>query len=106
MGDLPCHVPCAARRQFGLIKQNAIRSPALLGQMTGQPAPHDTAADDHHPGVGGEGFYRQGVVSFPDRARWLQDIRKSGDLGWLYADMVEAAIRNVEDTFAGSTQRQ
>ncbi len=43
---------------------------------------------------------RQGAVSFPDRARWLQDIRKSGDLGGLYADMVEAAIRNVEETFA------
>ena len=44
---------------------------------------------------------RQGAVSFPDRARWLQDIRKSGDLGGLYADMAEAAIRNLEDTFAG-----
>lgn len=44
---------------------------------------------------------RKGAVSFPDRARWLQDIRKSGDLGGLYADMAEAAIRNVEDTFAG-----
>lgn len=44
---------------------------------------------------------RQGAVSFPDRARWLQNIRKSGDLGGLYADMAEAAIRNVEDTFAG-----
>jgi len=44
---------------------------------------------------------RRGAVSFPDRARWLQDIRKSGDLGGLYADMVEAAIRNVEETFAG-----
>ncbi len=44
---------------------------------------------------------RNGAVSFPDRARWLQDIRKSGDLGGLYADMVEGAIRNLEDTFAG-----
>ena len=43
---------------------------------------------------------RQGAVSFPDRARWLQDIRKSGDLGGLYADMVEGAIRNLEETFA------
>ncbi len=43
---------------------------------------------------------RQGSVSFPDRARWLQDIRKSGDLGGLYADMVDAAIKNLEDTFA------
>lgn len=43
---------------------------------------------------------RQGTASFPDRARWLQDIRKSGDLGGLYADMAEAAIRNLEETFA------
>jgi len=43
---------------------------------------------------------RQGSVSFPDRARWLQDIRRSGDLGGLYADMAEAALRNVEETFA------
>lgn len=43
---------------------------------------------------------RNGAVSFPDRARWLQDIRKSGDLGGLYADMAEGAIRNLEDTFA------
>ncbi|MGP6089370.1 MurR/RpiR family transcriptional regulator [Antarctobacter jejuensis] len=44
---------------------------------------------------------RQGTATFPDRARWLQDIRKSGDLGGLYADMAEAAIRNLEETFAG-----
>ena len=43
---------------------------------------------------------RSGSVSFQDRARWLQDIRKSGELGGLYADMVEGAIRNIEDTFA------
>lgn len=43
---------------------------------------------------------RQGSVTFPDRARWLQDIRKSGELGGLYADMVGSAIRNIEDTFA------
>nr|WP_321251168.1 MurR/RpiR family transcriptional regulator [uncultured Ruegeria sp.] len=44
---------------------------------------------------------RKGSVSFPDRARWLQDIGKSGELGGLYADMVGAAIRNIEETFAG-----
>jgi len=44
---------------------------------------------------------RKGAVSFPDRARWLQDIRRSDDLGGLYADMVEGAIRNLEETFAG-----
>ncbi len=43
---------------------------------------------------------RKGAVSFPDRARWLQDIRKSDDLGGLYADIVEGAIRNLEETFA------
>jgi DNA-binding MurR/RpiR family transcriptional regulator len=46
---------------------------------------------------------RNGAVSFPDRARWLQDIRKSGDLGGLYADMAEAAIRNIEESFAATT---
>ncbi len=44
---------------------------------------------------------RQGQVSFPDRARWLQDIRKSGDLGGLLADMAEATLRNIEETYAG-----
>ncbi|RBW60713.1 MurR/RpiR family transcriptional regulator [Ruegeria sp. A3M17] len=44
---------------------------------------------------------RQGRVSFPDRARWLQDIGKSGELGGLYADMIGAAICNIEETFAG-----
>ncbi|WP_170772749.1 MurR/RpiR family transcriptional regulator [Ruegeria lacuscaerulensis] len=44
---------------------------------------------------------RRGGVSFPDRARWLQDIGKSGELGGLYADMIGAAIRNIEETFAG-----
>ncbi len=45
---------------------------------------------------------RQGAVALPDRARWLQDIRKSGDLGGLYADMAAAAIRNLEETFAAT----
>ncbi|MGI9369225.1 MAG: MurR/RpiR family transcriptional regulator [Ruegeria sp.] len=44
---------------------------------------------------------RRGSVSFPDRARWLQSIGKSGELGGLYADMVGAAIQNIEETFAG-----
>lgn len=44
---------------------------------------------------------RRGAVDFPDRVRWLQDIRKSDDLGELYADMVTEAIRNIEETFAG-----
>ncbi len=43
---------------------------------------------------------RRGGVNFPDRARWLQNIRKSGGIGGLYADMMESATRNIEDTFA------
>lgn len=43
---------------------------------------------------------RQGQMTFPDRARFLQDIGKSGHLGPLYADMVQAALRNIEETFA------
>ena len=44
---------------------------------------------------------RQGQVTFPDRARYLQDIGKSGHLGELYADMIQSALRNIEETFAG-----
>ena len=43
---------------------------------------------------------RRGAADFPDRARWLQDIRKSGDLGGLYADMVHDVLANLEETFA------
>lgn len=43
---------------------------------------------------------RAGFVGFPDRARWLQNMRKSGDMGGLYADMVQSAIQNLEMTFA------
>jgi DNA-binding MurR/RpiR family transcriptional regulator len=43
---------------------------------------------------------RRGAADFPDRARWLQDIRKSGDLGGLYADMVRDMLSTVEETFA------
>ncbi|MEM7473136.1 MAG: MurR/RpiR family transcriptional regulator [Pseudomonadota bacterium] len=46
---------------------------------------------------------RRGAADFPDRARWLQDIRKTGDLGGLYADMVRDVLANIEDTFAGIT---
>lgn len=44
---------------------------------------------------------RQGAVSFPDRVRWLQDIAGQGELGGLYADMVGAAMRNIQETFNG-----
>ncbi|MEM9061915.1 MAG: MurR/RpiR family transcriptional regulator [Pseudomonadota bacterium] len=43
---------------------------------------------------------RKGTMSFPDRARWLQDVRKGGDLGALYADMVQGALTNIEESFA------
>ena len=49
---------------------------------------------------------RNGQADFPDRARWLQDIRKTGDLGRLYADMVQDALRNIEETFAGISADQ
>ena len=44
---------------------------------------------------------RRGGMTFPDRARWLQDVRRGGDLGGLYADMVQGALSNIEETFAG-----
>ena len=44
---------------------------------------------------------RNGTASFPDRARWLQGISRSGELGGLYAEMAGAAMRNIEETFAG-----
>lgn len=43
---------------------------------------------------------RTGAAGFPDRARWLQDASMNGELGGLYADMVGAAIHNIEETFA------
>ncbi|WP_422049857.1 MurR/RpiR family transcriptional regulator [Shimia sp.] len=49
---------------------------------------------------------RRGAADFPDRARLLQDIQKSGDLGGLYADMVQSTLRNIEDSFAGISAEQ
>ena len=49
---------------------------------------------------------RNGSADFPDRARWLQDIRKSGNLGGLYADLVQSALRNIEETFSNTTAEQ
>jgi DNA-binding MurR/RpiR family transcriptional regulator len=49
---------------------------------------------------------RRGAVDFPDRARWLQDVRKSDDLGGLYADMVQEVLNNIEETFAGISADQ
>jgi len=44
---------------------------------------------------------RNGTVSFHDRARWLQGIRRSGEMGKFYAEMVHSILRNIEETFAG-----
>ncbi|MEL7114633.1 MAG: MurR/RpiR family transcriptional regulator [Pseudomonadota bacterium] len=44
---------------------------------------------------------RDGSASFPDRARWLQEQSGKGAMGALYAEMVGAALRNIEETFAG-----
>lgn len=44
---------------------------------------------------------REGSAGFPDRARWLQDQAGQGALGQIYADMVGAALKNIEDSFAG-----
>ena len=43
---------------------------------------------------------RRGPVSFPDRARWLQSLRASGQLDGLFAASVNAAIRNIEESFS------
>ena len=44
---------------------------------------------------------RLGTASFPDRARWLQEQAGKGAVGALYGDMVQSALRNIEETFAG-----
>jgi DNA-binding MurR/RpiR family transcriptional regulator len=49
---------------------------------------------------------RRGTASFPDRARWLQSLSARGELGRLYADMVNSALRNIEETFAGIDQQR
>ena len=48
---------------------------------------------------------RSGTASFPDRARWLQSIRQSGQMGDLYADMVTSMLSNIETTFAGIDEK-
>ena len=44
---------------------------------------------------------RDGSASFHDRARWLQAQAGKGAMGVLYADVVESALRNIEETLAG-----
>ena len=43
---------------------------------------------------------RMGRAGLPDRARWLQDIGKSGELGGLFADIARSAMENLEETFS------
>ncbi len=48
--------------------------------------------------------YREALVNgnsgFPDRARWLQDRLKSGDMGRIYGEMIAASMKNIEQTFS------
>ena len=41
---------------------------------------------------------RGGDLGFTDRARWLQKVSQDGQLGPLYADIIHAAIDNIEST--------
>lgn len=47
---------------------------------------------------------RTGQIKPQDRARWLQNVQKRGEMGQLYADMVNSALDNLEKTFAGIKQ--
>ena len=42
---------------------------------------------------------RKGAADTPDRARWLQNEAKAGNLGSLYSEMIKDAISNIEETF-------
>ena len=47
---------------------------------------------------------RAGEGAFSDRARWLQDIQKRGEMGALYAEMAQSALQNVQATFAATNE--
>jgi len=47
---------------------------------------------------------RSGEASLPNRARWLQDVQKRGEMGQLYAEMAESALRNIEASFAATNE--
>lgn len=49
---------------------------------------------------------RKGEISFPDRARWLQEVQRSGDLGGLYADLLQSTMENIEGCFANISTDQ
>ncbi|NIR61408.1 MAG: MurR/RpiR family transcriptional regulator [Gammaproteobacteria bacterium] len=46
---------------------------------------------------------RQGVESFPDRARWLQSLAQGGSHGQLFSQMAAANLSNIEQTFSGTS---
>lgn len=43
---------------------------------------------------------RDGQASLPDRARWLQQVQKRGEMGRLVADMAISTMRNIEEMYA------
>ncbi|MEM1298279.1 MAG: MurR/RpiR family transcriptional regulator [Pseudomonadota bacterium] len=52
--------------------------------------------------------YREDVLtsaSFPDRARWLQELGRGGALDGLYARMAAAALSTVEDLYAANAPK-
>ncbi len=49
---------------------------------------------------------RTGQIKPQDRARWLQDVQKRGEMGRLYAEMATSALGNLEKTFAGIKESQ
>ena len=48
----------------------------------------------------------QAAPGFQDRARWLQSLPGKGELGQLYTNMAEVAIKNIETTLAASDAMQ
>lgn len=48
---------------------------------------------------------RQGRETYPDRARWLQELAQRGEMAALYASSAESAIDNIEGFFAAADHR-
>jgi DNA-binding MurR/RpiR family transcriptional regulator len=48
---------------------------------------------------------RQGRETYPDRARWLQELAQRGEMAALYASSAESAIDNIEGFFAATDHR-
>ena len=49
---------------------------------------------------------RKGGINFTDRAQWLQDSAHRGELGTLYANMVNSGLDNLNQTFRDITEQQ